>query len=236
MTFSFALRGLSSDACTHGLRRGLYSNAASRLISFERDDGDATAHSDWHKRAHPTISRIRRTRVLAKPVIPETAANAPMGRGRRPISCGSCVRGARRAERTQAPGLSWARPGGCDWALGRLAKPCVARLVSNRQGIRRHGGLKKQQRVRSSFPSGSSKTATENHAGKLCRSGSASSAKLLVMSPPRGCLIWPDRPHQAKGGSHRNHFIHSGGMGPVKERTRSHLNFEFAPVFVVNAP
>lgn len=154
-----------------------------------------------------------------------------MGRDRRPISCGSCVRGARRAKSTRSPRLSWVRLGCFDWTQSRLAKPSVARRVSKRHpGIRCHDGPKKRQRVRSSFPSGSSKTNTENHAGKRAGRGQLLSAKVLVMSSPEGMSGAPDRRHQAKG-EVTAVFIHSGGMGPVKERTRSPVNFEFAPGF-----
>jgi len=105
----------------------------------------------------------------------------PTGRDRRAKSCGSCVRGVR-----------WARQAASSM-LGEASSP-TAKLTSKRHpGIRCHDALKTRQRVRSSFPSGSSRKQLPKRAGKLRRSGSAFTAKPLVMNPPRGCLATPDR-------------------------------------------
>ena len=157
-----------------------------------------------------------------------------MGRDRRPISCGNCVQGARRAKLTRAPGLRCARLRCFDCAQGGIAKPSVARLASNRYpGIRCRDGLKKRQRVRSSYPSGSSKTATVSPAGKLCRSGSASLRETSCDESPQGISSLARLASPGQGGSHRYHFIHSGGMGAREGSGREVTSTLSSPLVVV---
>ena len=137
----------------------------------------------------------------------------PTGRDRRAKSCGSCVRGVR-----------WARQAASS-LLGEASSP-TAKLTSKRHpGIRCHDALKTRQRVRSSFPSGSSKKQLPKRAGKLRRSGSAFTAKPLVMNPPRGCLATPDRGKHRKISSTQEGWVPLRGGREVTSTLSSPLVF-----------
>jgi hypothetical protein len=142
-----------------------------------------------------------------------------MGRDRLPISCGNYVRGAR-----------WAQRAASRLELARLLAATLA--WERPPGSQCHDELAKRQRVRSKLPSGLL------HNGKSCAESCAGrgqlSARNLGLNSPEGCLAHKTGRRQAQGKSPQKPSIFRG-MVPAKERTRSHLNFEFAPVFVVAA-
>jgi len=102
---------IDSWLSTHGLRRGLHSFAASRLDRSSSPEASKNIRPQEKTRpyrgaktdaapkranlqhqlactiferrvgAHPTFSRIRRTRVLGSPVIPEISTKTPYGAG-----------------------------------------------------------------------------------------------------------------------------------------------------------